>query len=110
MEQAESKLVVVTTKSSGMRDASDQARRLIEQGIPLDKLHHNFARFLDGLRQIVSIEQGRVGNFVLDEITFNAEISADGEFKLVGTGVGVSATSGVSFTLRRQSSDKEEQP
>jgi len=43
-----------------------------------------------------------VDDFVLDEIAFSEEIGADGEFKLVGTGVGFSANNRVTFILRRQ--------
>jgi len=104
MEQPEPTLMVVTvaTKPSGLRGPGEEARKIIEQGIPLDKLQQSFARFLQSLQKIVNVEQARVGDFVLDEITFSAEVGADGEFKLLGAGVGVSANSGVSFTLRRQ--------
>lgn len=49
---------------------------------------------------MVAVEQTRVGDFVLEEIAFSAEIGINGEFKLLGTGVGASATSCVTFTLR----------
>jgi hypothetical protein len=35
----------------------------------------------------------------LEEVEFSAEVSADGEFKLLGTGIGVEAKGGVKFTL-----------
>jgi hypothetical protein len=107
MKPSETSLTVVTIaapKVGGLRGSrgAEQTDRIVEEGIPLDKLQQGFARFMNGLQQIVTFHQGRVGDFELDEITFSAEIGADGEFKLLGTGVGLRATSGVSFTLRRQ--------
>ena len=89
-----------------MRGAKEEARKLIEEGIPLDKLQKGFAQFLDSLRSIAQIDQSQTGDFVLDQVTFSAEIGAEGEFKLLGTGVGVSTSSGVTFTLRKPSPSK----
>jgi len=100
--QNEPTLTVVTTKPSKLRGAREEAQKLLEQSIPIDKLKQSFAQFLNGLHQIVEVQESQTGEFVLEEITFSAEIGAEGDFKLLGTGVGVSATSGVSFTLRRQ--------
>ena len=103
------KLMVVTTAApvkSSMRGVKDEARKLIEEGIPVDRLQQGFANFMNGLAEIVKGGYSKVGEFNLDEITFSAEIGADGEFKLLGTGVGVKASSGVSFTLHRQALDK----
>ncbi|MEM7536859.1 MAG: hypothetical protein AAF639_32060 [Chloroflexota bacterium] len=57
---------------------------------------------MQSLHSILSIEEQTVGDLVLDEVTFSAEIGADGEFKLLDTGVGVSVSSGVTFMLRRK--------
>jgi hypothetical protein len=86
---------------SSMRGVKDEARKIIEEGVPVEKLQQGFARFLDSIRAIVCIGRNQVGDFVLDEVTFSAEIGAEGEFKLLGTGIGVSASSGVTFTLRK---------
>jgi hypothetical protein len=99
-------LIVVTSSSrstdKGMRSTQERAGRLMDKGIPVDQIHQNYARFLDSMRAIFAKDAGRVGDFVLEEITFSAEIGANGEFKLLGTGVGVTANSGVTFTLRRK--------
>ncbi len=94
-------LTVVTTGPSKLRDSS-QARELLEKAIPLDTLQKNFASFLDRLQQIVAVGQDRAGEFVLDEIAFSAEVGGNGEFKLLGSGVGVSVNSAITFTLRRR--------
>lgn len=113
MDTDETTLTVITSSPAPRattRGAADQARKLVEEGIPLDRLQQNFRRFLQSLQQIVGVEGGRVGSFALEEITFSAEIGTDGEFKLLGAGVGVSASSGVSFTLRRQPEDDGQPP
>lgn len=98
-------LIVVRTtqtQSTTMRGVKEEARRLIEDGIPVDKLQQGYARFMDGVRAIISSGNSEVGQFNLEEVSFSAEIGAEGEFKLLGTGVGVSASSGITFVLRRQ--------
>lgn len=96
-------LTVVTGAEIKMRQSGDPLRKAVDKSISLDTLQKNFTHFLENLQQIfLEVGQGKVGDFILDEVTFSAEISADGEFKLVGTGVGISATSGVTFTLHRQ--------
>jgi hypothetical protein len=97
-------VVTVAPPKPGMRGPEEHVRRLVEQAIPLEALQTNFAQFLERLQLIVSVGESRVGDFLLDEVTFNAEISAEGEFKLLGTGVGMAANSGISFKMRRQGS------
>jgi hypothetical protein len=97
------KLQVVTTSPSSLRTGSgEQVRKLVEQGIAVETLNKNFARFMTGLESMLAVEPTAAGSFELEEITFTAEISVDGEFKLLGSGVGTTATGGISFTLRRQ--------
>lgn len=97
-------LTVVTSQevSSKLRKPGDPIRKLTEEGVPLDLLQESYTRFLDSMRAIFEKGEGRVGDFRLEEITFSAEIGANGEFKLLGTGAGISANSGVTFTLRRK--------
>ena len=101
----DNKLTIVTTDTSGpvMRGARDQVKKVVEKGIPLGTLRSNFSNFMSGLQDIfMDVEKNPVGNMQLDEVTFSVEIGADGEFKLVGTGVGVSASSSITFKLRRK--------
>lgn len=106
-----SEIVIVTTgASSNMRGADDQVRKLVEKSVSIEVLQSKFNQFLDSLQKILDVRTAQVGDFVLDEITFGAEISANGEFKLVGTGVGVSATSGMTFVLRRKPAGPEQLP
>jgi hypothetical protein len=104
MSDGRGSLTVVAAEAARAttRGAQDRARQVVEQSVPVEALQQGFTRFLGGLREMVGTDPGSVGDFVLDEITLSVEIGADGEFKLLGTGVGVSASSAVSFVLRRQ--------
>jgi len=74
---------------------------LVSQALDVGVLRERFADFMAKLQSIVRSDEERAGAFRLAEVQFTAEISANGEFKLVGTGVGVSATSAITFVLRR---------
>jgi hypothetical protein len=108
-EEAKGKLLVVTAPRSApstMRGVRDEARKVVEEGIPLENLQRGFKNFMDALSQIVKAGHSKVGDYMLDEISFSAEVGAEGEFKLLGTGVGISGSAGVTFTLHRQSAGK----
>jgi hypothetical protein len=76
----------------------------ITKPLKVDELRQRFREFMSGLQSIVDVEEAGAGGFQLTEIQFSAEISANGEFKLVGSGVGVEASSAVTFVLQRKSS------
>ena len=77
---------------------------LVSQALDVGVLREKFADFMAKLQSIVHSDEQRAGAFRLAEIQFTAEIAANGEFKLVGTGVGISATSAITFVLRRDES------
>jgi hypothetical protein len=75
---------------------------LVSKALNVDLLRERFDDFMAKLQSIVHTDDEHSGAFRLDEIQFSAEISADGEFKLMGTGVGFEAKSGVTFVLKRR--------
>lgn len=95
-----------TLRGGTSRDAR-RARQVVEKAIEPELLQNALRRFLATVRTVVDVDGGRTENYVLDEIQFSAEIGADGEFKLLGTGIGVSATSALTFTLRRIDENKD---
>ncbi len=101
-EQAELKrtLAIVGTLGGKARGAR---RDIVEKMVDVDHIRHSFSRFLESLNELIDVEVPVVGDFELQEVQFRAEISADGDFKLLGAGVGIEASSGVTFTLRRRS-------
>lgn len=103
--ELEHTITVVGTSSSKLRDGSGD-RKITEQTLKVTQVREGFSRFLAGLREIIDVQVPVVGDFELEEVQFTAEISANGEFKLLGSGVGVDAKSGVTFTLRRKTQSK----
>jgi len=91
------KITIVGTSSGATRGP---VRDLMEKTVDVTKVRANFEQFLRNLKGIVEVEVPHVGSFVLDEISFSAEVSVNGDFKLLGVGAGVDAKGGVIFTLR----------
>jgi len=85
------------------RGGRGQLERVASE-ISVDKLRESFGQFMAGLEQAFAVDglQTEVGAFELSEIQFSAELSAEGEFKLLGTGIGVAAGSALTFVLSRK--------
>lgn len=71
-------------------------------------VRERFKEFMSGLQAIVDVEETDSSGFQLTEIQFSAEISANGEFKLVGSGVGLEASSAVTFVLQRKQNGRDQ--
>jgi hypothetical protein len=79
---------------------SRSARDLVEKTVDPDTVRASYSSFLVALQAIADVPPPS-SRFSLEEVEFSAEITADGEFKLLGTGVGLEAKGGVKFILRR---------
>ena len=75
-------------------------------GVQIDvgKLKASMQAFLDNVREIVGVGVEDVGPFRLTQISLSATISADGELKLLGAGVGMGLSGGLNFVLTRKES------
>ena len=91
--------------SRGSRHFSDKID-LVTSTIDTEKLKQNFSRFVADLQSIVDASINEASAFELDQVIFSAEISASGDFKLLGTGVGVQGTSSITFILQRKGTTK----
>ena len=100
-EDKERKIAIIGPISGVSRNFG--ARDIIEQEINVTQLSSNYFVFLESLSEVVDVDTPGIRGFELEEIQFSAEITANGEFKLMGTGVGVEAKGGVTFTLKRKS-------
>jgi hypothetical protein len=88
---------------SGTRSPADQVKRVTNQ-LSVDELREKFLEFMQSLEVAFSVPElhTSAGAFELNEIQFSAELSANGDFKLLGTGVGVSANTALTFVLSRR--------
>ena len=91
--------------SRGSRSLLDKID-LVTSTIDTEKLKQNFARFVSDLQSVVDAKMDQASAFQLDQVIFSAEISASGEFKLLGTGVGVQGSSSITFVLQRKGTAK----
>jgi hypothetical protein len=96
-------IVGAKEEPAAVRGGPSQVTRVTDQ-IAVDELRRKFQEFMESLEAAFAVEaiQTEAGVFRLDEIQFSVELSAHGDFKLLGTGVGVAAGSTLSFTLGRK--------
>jgi hypothetical protein len=90
-----------------VRSAADQVKRVTSE-LQTSDLSDKFVEFMRSLEEVFSVPDlsTAAGPFHLSEIQFSAELSANGDFKLLGTGVGVTASTALTFVLSRR--DKAE--
>jgi hypothetical protein len=120
-DDSDKPLTVLTTMLKPMRGPDEWERQLVERDIPTKDLKNALELFINQMRWISenALARGRTApgfgvdnppdpktadqteEFLLDEMSFHAEVSPEGEFKLVGAG-GQPAGSGVSFVWRRK--------
>lgn len=65
-----------------------------------DELKNNMANFLDVVGDLFHQAENKTG-MKLDEVELSVEITADGEVKLVGSGVGVEAKGAITLKFKR---------
>ena len=91
--------------SRGSRSLTDKVE-LVTSTLDINKLKQSFTKFVSGLQSIIDAEVDEASPFQLKEIQFSAEISASGDFKLLGTGVGIEGSSTITFVLQRREAEK----
>jgi hypothetical protein len=72
--------------------------------IAVNDFKENLSRFLLSVEDILSTSKERYGNFIMDGIEINAEVSADGKVGFMGTEVGITGTHGIKFVFKRSDS------
>lgn len=94
---------VVTTDSWDDRAPGD--RLVTQTKLNAKRLSSNINMFLEQLNNILENAPEKIGNFQFEEFELHAEISTEGELKVLGTGVGIGGTGGLKFVFRRSSNN-----
>ncbi len=98
-------IIVVTAEEQAAttRGGRGEAARVAAE-ISVIALRDKFNEFMGGLQEVFSADalKTEAGAFRVTEIQFSAELSASGDFKLLGAGVGATAGSTLTFTLQRK--------
>ena len=81
----------------------DDKIELITRSLDIEKLKKKLDEFLSRVHKLIDVPLAETHDFQLDEVQFSAEITASGEFKLLGAGVGLEGTSTITFVIRRKS-------
>jgi hypothetical protein len=102
MAQDEQTIEIITSESEDYSRSRGGRLELISEKVNISVLRDQFKSFIASLQSIIDIDKPNGLSFDLDEVQFSAEISANGQFKLIGTGVGVETKSAVTFILKRK--------
>ena len=74
----------------------------ISKKLSVSELRERFKQFVASLQDIIEEDAASNGPFHLSEIQFSAEITGNGEFKLLGIGLGGEVSNAITFTLTRK--------
>lgn len=79
---------------------------LITVALDVSLLRERLRDFLQSLHSIADWDRDPDTSFQLQEIEFTVEITAEGEFKLLGVGTSASAKGAITFTLKKPENPK----
>ena len=94
---------VAAEEEATTRGGPTEVNRVTKQ-IGVDELNRKFSEFMESLESAFAVNELKteVGMFQLEQIQFSVELSASGDFKLLGTGVGIGAAAALSIVLTRK--------
>lgn len=95
----------ITVVTYADEDLSRGPKDLISVALNVTSLHIRFREFLEDLYEIIGKDEDSDSPFQLEEIEFSAEITAEGDFKLLGVGASASTTGAIKFVHKRVKED-----
>lgn len=96
-------IVAAEEQSATTRGGRGEVSRVSAE-VSVAALRDKFNEFMASLQEVFDADalKTKAGVFEVTEIQFSAELSASGDFRLLGSGVGMAAASALTFTLRRK--------
>jgi hypothetical protein len=79
----------------------DTARKVTGHVLPLDELQQNMEHFVSGVQQMLAHSAAAAGEFALNTVEINAQISANGQVGFMGSGVSTTGAASIKFVLTR---------
>ena len=104
MEDAhKDEVIVFVNRQSSMQFMNEESQeRRIATYVQVETLQTNIIHFLGKMDSVVRSSPDTIGEFDLDRIEIHAETNGEGQVGLLGTGVSVGATAGITFVLSRR--------
>lgn len=96
----------ILARSDPNESRSDRTT-LVAATLDVSVLRDQFRGFMRSIESMIDIGQETTGGFQLAEIQFSAELTGTGEFRLLGTGVGIQASSTITFVLKPRETKAE---
>lgn len=90
-----------STQGGDTKSLFDSAARAGLAQVPVDRLRENLARLTESVAEAFA-SAGRVGEFYLDEITLQVQVSAEGGVALIGSAK-VGGQGSITLTFKRPS-------
>ena len=97
-------LKLVTSQLTQSRDSDEWSRRTVETHVATETIRDNFRVFLDQVKDVFFQTLPETESFLLDEIQLTADVSADGDIRLMNSGMQQDHC-GIRLTLRRRRSE-----
>jgi hypothetical protein len=69
--------------------------------ISVDQVQQNLTQFLSNLQNILSEGAAIAGDFKVDTVEVDAQISSEGQIGFMGSQVGMSGSTGIKFVFKR---------
>src|SRR5262245_52456010 len=92
---------IIASQLCAGRGPDEWTRRLVERPVPITTVQSNLDAFVKQVEKMLVLSCEKLGEFQLEEATFNVEMSPDGTFKLLGSN-SAEISGGVRITLRRR--------
>lgn len=84
----------------GARGARSASMNVSERSVK--EVQENMSGFLKNLGQILSLDEEVEGDYDIDRVEVNAQITGEGKLGFLGTGVNVGASTGLKIVLQRK--------
>ena len=110
--QEEATILIFDIESDSQTGTSDTllrsgrvSKKLIKAtAVAVDQVEKNMTRFLSGIGDIINKGSEVTGEYEVDTVEVNAQISADGQIGFMGSGIGMTGSAGITFVFKRKKS------